>query len=253
MFALFGIFAQSDGMAFEESQQARCLRSAGLSYGGLNTMQALTRNSDVFAVGVANAPVFNHISSVRYEGYPRSAPFDLEPPTGFGFRSNPMGPGSDLAGPEWAGLAQKNQQLAWDSSPAGHILSLTSPLLVIQGDSDANVVFQQTVGIVRALRRQGLESQGKLETLVVPDERHGFRRYVNQMLAANATMSFFARRLAFSASSFAACFASRSRCFSSATACRAAARSASSACFCAAHASAACAESNLCVVSSAVR
>ena len=131
----------------------------------------------------------------RYEGYPRSAPFDLEPPTGFGFRSNPMGPGSDLAGPEWAGLAQKNQQLAWDSSPAGHILSLTSPLLVIQGDSDANVVFQQTVGIVRALRRQGLESQGKLETLVVPDERHGFRRYVNQMLAANATMSFFARRL----------------------------------------------------------
>ena len=158
-------------------------------------MQALTRNSDVFAAGVANAPVFNHISSVRYEGYPRSAPFDLEPPTGFGFRSNPMGPGSDLAGPEWAGLAQKNQQLAWDSSPAGHILSLTSPLLVIQGDSDANVVFQQTVGIVRALRRQGLESQGKLETLVVPDERHGFRRYVNQMLAANATMSFFARRL----------------------------------------------------------
>ena len=67
MFALFGIFAQSDGMAFEENLTGKMfLRSAGLSYGGLNTMQALTRNSDVFAAGVANAPVFNHISSVRY-------------------------------------------------------------------------------------------------------------------------------------------------------------------------------------------
>ena len=37
----------------------------GLSYGGLNTLQGLTRDSDVFAAGVANAPVFNFIS--RYE------------------------------------------------------------------------------------------------------------------------------------------------------------------------------------------
>ena len=39
----------------------------GLSYGGLNTLQGLTRNSDVFAAGVANAPVFNFISSSRFE------------------------------------------------------------------------------------------------------------------------------------------------------------------------------------------
>jgi len=68
-------------------------------------------------------------------------------------------------------------------------------LLVIQGDSDANVVFEETAGIVRALRRQGLEAAGKLETLVVPDERHGFRRWVNQLLAANKTMDFLVRRL----------------------------------------------------------
>ena len=104
--------------------------------------------------------------------------FDLASPTGHGFRADPLGPPSDLAGPNWLAITQANQQLSWESSPAGHIHKLTSPLLVIQGDSDANVVFEETVGIVRALRRQGLEAAGKLETLVVPDERHGFRRSV---------------------------------------------------------------------------
>ena len=49
--------------------------------------------------------------------------------------------------------------------------------------------------VITALRRQGLEAAGKLETLVVPDERHGFRRWVNQLLAANRSMEFFVRRL----------------------------------------------------------
>ena len=63
-----------------------------------------------------------------------------------------MGPGSDLAGPGWWDQARANAALAWDSSPAGHVFNLTSPLLVIQGDSDANVDFEETVGLVRARR-----------------------------------------------------------------------------------------------------
>jgi len=43
---------------------AKRVGAYGLSYGGLNTMQALSRNSDVFAAGVANAPV-------------RTSPFDI--------------------------------------------------------------------------------------------------------------------------------------------------------------------------------
>ena len=43
------------------------MRSAGLSYGGLNTMQALTRNSDVFAAGVANAPVTTVVGATRFD------------------------------------------------------------------------------------------------------------------------------------------------------------------------------------------
>ena len=42
-------------------------------------MQALSRNSDVFAAGVANAPVFNWVSWGRFDG--DSAPFELAAPT----------------------------------------------------------------------------------------------------------------------------------------------------------------------------
>jgi hypothetical protein len=38
-------------------------------------MQAVTRNSDVFAAGVANAPVFNWVTEKRFDG--DSDPFEL--------------------------------------------------------------------------------------------------------------------------------------------------------------------------------
>lgn len=40
----------------------------GLSYGGLNCLQALSRNSDLFVAGAANAPVFNWLSQSRFDG-----------------------------------------------------------------------------------------------------------------------------------------------------------------------------------------
>jgi dipeptidyl aminopeptidase/acylaminoacyl peptidase len=64
------------------------------------------------------------------------------------FRTLPIGPRADLAGPAWLLHAQANTALAWASSPAAYLHQLTSPLLVIQGDSDANVDFQESAGIV---------------------------------------------------------------------------------------------------------
>ena len=40
----------------------------GLSYGGLNVLQAMTRDPKIFACGAANAPVFNWVSQARYDG-----------------------------------------------------------------------------------------------------------------------------------------------------------------------------------------
>ena len=85
-------------------------------------------------------------------------------------RSRPAG---FLVSPAWLGHTQANQQLAWESSPAAHLDGITSPLLLIQGDSDANVDFAETVGVVRSLRARGFD---KLETLMVPDDTHGFSK-----------------------------------------------------------------------------
>ena len=126
-------------------------------------------------------------------------PFDVAPALKgtFGFRTLSVGPGADLAGPAWMEQVKANQQLAWSSSPAGHVFNLTSPLLIIQGDSDANVDFQETTGLVRALRTvqrsKGLPAS-HMQTMVFPDERHGLALYENQLLAAQATADFFQAR-----------------------------------------------------------
>eukprot|EP00935_MAST-01C_sp_MAST-1C-sp1_P001667 g1667.t1 len=162
----------------------------GLSYGGLNTLQALSRNSDVFACGVANAPVFNWLTWKRFDGV--SQPMELALQSAAAFRTLNLGPRTDLATGNWLKLSQANTALALESSPAGHLEKLTSPLLVIHGDSDANVDFAETVGVVGGLRARGFAG---LETLVFPDERHGLVRFANQVKAAAATMDFFDRHL----------------------------------------------------------
>lgn len=164
----------------------------GLSYGGLNAMQAVSRNSDVFKASVANAPVVNWITQLRYEG--AGNPFNLlsDPDHGQLFRALPTGPGGFMTSPAWLGYTQANQQLAWASSPAANLDAITSPLLLIQGDSDANVDFAETVGVVRSLRARGFD---KLETLMVPDDTHGFSKFANQLAAAAATEAFLTKVL----------------------------------------------------------
>lgn len=53
----------------------------GLSYGGLNCLQALSRDSASYAAGACNAPVFNWITTLG-----RGEPFLRAFPTGAGFR-----------------------------------------------------------------------------------------------------------------------------------------------------------------------
>ena len=48
------------------------------------------------------------------------------------------------------------------------------------GDSDANVEFQESLGALRALRRLGRPG-AVVESLIVPDERHGFALFSNQV------------------------------------------------------------------------
>jgi len=162
----------------------------GLSYGGLNCLQALGRNSDVFAAGVASAPVLNWVTTDAGDmKWQTSSQLD------WGFRQLPVGPESDLAGANWTAAAQANVQLAWTSSPVSSITSLKSPLLLIHGDNDEEVYFQETRGVLRALRRLGPAAADLVETLVFPDENHGLSLFEHQLTAAHALVDFFNRKL----------------------------------------------------------
>eukprot|EP01065_Artemidia_motanka_P051499 TRINITY_DN9108_c0_g1_i1.p1 TRINITY_DN9108_c0_g1~~TRINITY_DN9108_c0_g1_i1.p1 ORF type:complete len:791 (+),score=173.00 TRINITY_DN9108_c0_g1_i1:79-2373(+) len=157
----------------------------GLSYGGLNCLQALSRDGELFSAGACNAPVFNWVTTVSGR-----LSLQYQPSTGWGFRNIPVGPESNLAGPKWRTVVDRNIASLWDSSPAGHVANITKPVLVLQGDSDADVDFQESVGLVRALRISGA---AHYETVILPDERHGFQLFENQVLAARRVVDFLKR------------------------------------------------------------
>ena len=133
----------------------------GGSYGGNLTALALARNSDLFAAGV-----------------------DLH---GVHDWSLPM-PGEE--GRYW-GLADADKPAARASSPIAHIDGWRSPVLLISGDDDRNVRFDETVDLYHRLLDRGVEA----EVLVLPDEVHGFYRHGSWLKAYGETAAFLEEHL----------------------------------------------------------
>lgn len=65
-------------------------------------------------------------------------------------------------------------------------------VLLIHGDRDQEVAFQESVGLVRALRAA---RRVVPEVLVFPDESHGLSVFEHQLQAFEATENFFQRLL----------------------------------------------------------
>jgi dipeptidyl aminopeptidase/acylaminoacyl peptidase len=82
-------------------------------------------------------------------------------------------------------------RLARESSPVSWLEGWRSPVLLIHGDDDRNVPFQQTVTLVAELRKRGVE----LEQIVFPDEIHGFLTYSSWLAGYRAAADFFDRKL----------------------------------------------------------
>lgn len=134
----------------------------GGSYGGYLTAMGLSRASELFAAGVDIHGVHDWNSGIR-NFVPTYNP--LEDP--------------------------KASRLAFDSSPLASVDGWRSPVLLIHGDDDRNVNFNETVRLVRALRERRVE----FEQLVFPDEIHGFLLHRNWLAALSATADFFDRKL----------------------------------------------------------
>ncbi len=134
----------------------------GGSYGGYLTALGLARASDLFAAGVDVHGVHD---------------WNLEIPN---------------FAPEYDPREQKDAaRVAWESSPLASVSTWRSPVLLIQGDQDRNVLFTQTIRLAEALRKQHVEFQ----QLIFPDEIHDFLLHANWLRAYHAAADFFASHL----------------------------------------------------------
>jgi dipeptidyl aminopeptidase/acylaminoacyl peptidase len=139
----------------------------GGSYGGYLTGLALARNSDVFKAGVDFHGISNWVPTLAKDG----------------------------ALPEhWYGTDADWKQAiatAFAASPEADIAKWKSPVLLIQGDDDRNVLFDQTVELAHQLEQRHIP----YEELIIPNEIHGFLRRIDWMRADEATAQFFLRQL----------------------------------------------------------
>jgi dipeptidyl aminopeptidase/acylaminoacyl peptidase len=127
----------------------------GGSYGGYLTAMALARGSDAFRAGVDFHGVHNWAAELRI------------PPT------------------------DPDYKLAFDSSPMAFVKGWRSPALLIAGDDDPDVQFNQTVMLADALRKQNVE----VETLIFPGEVHEFLLHKTWVAAYEAAVRFLNQRL----------------------------------------------------------
>jgi dipeptidyl aminopeptidase/acylaminoacyl peptidase len=122
----------------------------GGSYGGYLVAMALARASDLFKAGVDFHGVHNWATEL---GIPVTEP---------------------------------DYRIAFESSPMHYVSTWRSPVLLMQGDDDRDVQFNQTVMLKDALRRQKVH----VEELVFPDEIHDFLLYRTWCEAYEATVKF---------------------------------------------------------------
>jgi dipeptidyl aminopeptidase/acylaminoacyl peptidase len=142
---------------------AKRIGAWGGSYGGYLTALALARGSDMYAAGVDLHGVHDW-----------SLELDLWKPT------------SDFTVDQAA-----VSRLAWQSSPMASLDTWRSPVLLMQGDDDRNVLFAQTVRLAHELRARGVP----VEEHVFPDEVHAFLLYRDWMTAYTLAADFLDRKL----------------------------------------------------------
>jgi dipeptidyl aminopeptidase/acylaminoacyl peptidase len=139
----------------------------GGSYGGYLTGLALARNSDVFKAGV------------DFHGIANWVPF--------------LAKAQALPEHWYEASADWKQAIAtaFAASPDADIATWKSPVLLIHGDDDRNVPFDQTVDLAHRLQQQHMP----FEELVIPNDIHGFLRRTNWLQADEATAEFLSRQL----------------------------------------------------------
>ncbi len=132
----------------------------GWSNGGYMTLMLLGRASDRYACGAAGAPVTDW---ALYDTHYTERYMDL--------------PDANVEGYAKARVLE-------------HIDGMTSPLLLVHGMADDNVLFSNTTGLMSALQARGRE----FDLMTYPGAKHGLLG-TNQLHRLRTTERFFARCL----------------------------------------------------------
>lgn len=130
--------------------------------GGYLTAMGLARNPELFKAGV-----------------------DLHGVHDWSFRAREFSPGGG-----W-GITGTDMGTAYLNSPVSDLSKWTAPVLLVCGDDDRNVLFQETTDLAERLREKKIPT----EILVLPDEVHGFLRYESWRQVFEAARDFFDRKL----------------------------------------------------------
>jgi dipeptidyl aminopeptidase/acylaminoacyl peptidase len=136
----------------------------GNSCGGYLTGLALARNSDRFAAGVALSGIYD-----------------------FSLRATNM----SVPGGEWGLKGEKGLAQAFQSSPMADIEKWKSPVLLVHGDDDRSVIFEQTINLVQGLRNRNID----MELIVFPGESHDYALHRHWVRTFEAASLFFDRVL----------------------------------------------------------
>ena len=138
----------------------------GGSYGGFLTAMALARDSRLFKAGVDFHGVHDWTAQSRLinafrDKYEKAPDYD------------------------------KALKTAWLSSPVSAIGTWKSPVLIIQGDDDRNVSFNQSIDLVNRLEKKGI----RYETMAIVDDTHHWMKFANAVAVYAAAADFFVRQL----------------------------------------------------------
>jgi dipeptidyl aminopeptidase/acylaminoacyl peptidase len=99
--------------------------------------------------------------------------------------------GVDLAGVHLWGSSLDPDAVSFKSSVVGAIDGWKSPVLLVHGDDDRNVAFQQTTGLVQLLRQRDVH----YELIVFPDDTHESMLHSRWLYTLERMDAFFAKFL----------------------------------------------------------
>lgn len=138
----------------------------GGSGGGWLTMLALGKHPGIFAAGVQSYGVIDWMTFMEH--------------------TDPL---LAIYLKRLLGDPVKNRDIYLSAAPMTFVDKIDVPLLTMHGDRDSRVPVEQALQVRDVLKRRGVTS----ETIIYPDEGHGFQKPANQVDELRRTVDWFDR------------------------------------------------------------